>query len=168
MVARLLALFVTLLAVLSSASCVEKPTMRIHHAEIQGVAATGIALNVVLAIENSNVYDIQVRTVDVDVSVANRPAGRFHLDPNLWLNSGKTTLLAVPVVVAWSLLPAILSESLSENVVKYKVQGYADVTATRSLEIEKDAYPINEEGELPRSLFLSLGGQGISIGVGSP
>jgi LEA14-like dessication related protein len=151
---------------LIAVGCVSKPTMTLHHAELQGVSPAGIAMNVVLAVANDNVFDVQVRTVDVDVTVARQAAGRFNLVPNLWLPAGKTTLLGVPVVLPWSLLPAILSESLSAGVVKYHVRGYADVTATRALEIEKDGYQINEEGELPRSLFLSLGGQGISIGVG--
>ena len=50
--------------------------------------------------------------------------------------------------------------------VEFTVKGRADVTATRALQIDRDMYEFEEDGEIPRAFLLQVGQGGLSIGVG--
>jgi len=73
---------------------------------------------------------------------------------NQWLPSNQTTLIAVPVSIPWQMLPALASETAGAYAIPYHVKGVADVTATRALGIERDNYPVDEGGAIPRQMVL--------------
>ncbi len=148
------------------AGCVSKPVVSLHHAEVRGASLTGVGLEVFLKIDNPNAYDVEVRNVHAQVTIAGKYAlAPIDVTPNAWLGSNSTTLVSVPLAIPWTLLPVLIAETLGSPEVKYHVTGTADVTAVRALKIEKNDYPIDEDGTLPRSVFVSASPGGIQFGV---
>jgi len=150
-----------LLSVLSlaAAGCAETPRMRLHHAEIRSASLFGVGLSVVMSVKNPNSFDLAVRNVRVNVTFADRyDLPEINYSPNQWLPAGQTTLVPVPVTIPFALIPDLVSATASSPVLKYHVKGSADVTATSSLEIEKDDYPIDEDGSIQRADLLGAAG----------
>lgn len=151
----------------SVAGCVSKPVVTLHHAEVRAASLSGIGLEVFLKVENENAYDVQVRAVHAQVTIA----GKYALDPiditpNQWLGSNSSTLVSVPLQIPWTLIPVLIGETLGSPEVKYHVTGTADVTAVRALMIEKNNYPVDEDGVLPRQVFMDASpAGGIHFGV---
>src|SRR4029453_15867583 len=79
-------------------------------------------------------------TVPIDF----RPQGE-----GVWMAGGKTTEVRVPIAVPIDLALRTTREAIS-GTVPYHVVGKADVTATRSLKIEKDDYSVDERGQIAR------------------
>lgn len=152
----LFALLLPLLALLlSSAGCVSRPVVSLDRAELAGASLQGLGLAVVLQIKNPNSYDVQVRSLHVEVTIAGRYAlAPIDVQPNQWLPSNETTRVTVPVVIPWPVIPALITETLGSPRVTYRVRGSADVTAVRMLGIERNDYPVDEEGTLPRQIFI--------------
>lgn len=161
------ALLVSVIALGLGAGCVSKPVVSLHHAEVRAASLLGVGLNVVLKVDNPNAYDVEVRNVHAEVTIAGKYSlAPIDIAPNAWLPSNQTTLVGVPVVIPWTLVPALISETLGSSEVRYHVKGTADVTAVRALKIEKNDYPIDEDGSLPRQTLIQAGPGGISIGAG--
>jgi hypothetical protein len=139
-------------------SCVQKPTMTLNHAEIAGVAVSlppnvGLLMQIHVDVYNPNSYDIAVRAVQGQVVLAGRhnvPVD-FRADgEGVWLNADSTTQVVVPVQVPLATSIAVLAESTLSAMIRYQFTGRADVTATRSLKLEKDDYSVSEEGTISR------------------
>lgn len=147
------------IAAAAIAGCVSKPTVKLHHAEISGVQfgfppQLSVVMTVVMAVNNPNSYDVAVRQVRGQTVIADRfvlPV-EFHADgAGVWLPAGQTTPLRVPVVVPAQTGIAILATGMQAPSIPYRFTGKADVTATRTLQVEKDDYSIDEKGEIPRA-----------------
>lgn len=145
--------------------CVSKPTMKLNHAEVSGVRIglsippqIGVVLLVVVDVYNPNSYDVAVRAVRGQSILANRyqlPVD-FRADGDgLWLPSKQTTTVRVPVQMPVQLALAILNESYNTPMIPFRIQGKADVTATRTFALEKDDYSIDESGYISRQQIES-------------
>ncbi len=145
-----------LLAALAAApGCVTQPTVTIHHAEVRGVSTFGVGVAIVLQIRNDNAYDVQLRNVHCNVTFGRGyNLGPIDFAPNQWLPSHQTTLVAVPVSIPWTVVPALATETMGSYAIPYQVVGVADVTATRAFGIERNNYPIDQAGSLPRQMVL--------------
>jgi len=151
MVRQRLAAGILCLAALASAGCASKPTMHLHHAELRSASFYGVGLDVVLKVHNPNSYDVQVRNVNVRVVIG----GRYTLppviySPNQWLPAGENTYVRVPMLIPYQLIPRLLQETVSSPVIQYRVQGIADVTATRLFGVQRDNFPVDEMGSVGR------------------
>ncbi|MEZ4219560.1 MAG: hypothetical protein R3B13_01440 [Polyangiaceae bacterium] len=138
-------------------SCVSKPKMQLHHAEVRSAGPGGIGMEVFLRVNNQNSFDVQVRNVRVQTTMA----GRWTLppvaySPNQWLPADGTTIVAAPVVIPWTLVVPLLGETAMSDRINYRVRGEADVTAIRSLGIRSDNYPVDETGSVPRIAVLQV------------
>ncbi len=151
---------VVLLAVVLAAlagGCAKKPTMKVNHAEMQGVQvgfppSLLVQMTVVLDVYNPNSYDVAVRAMRGKVTFNNRYTMPIDWRPpgeGAWLTSDNTTQVRVPVLVPIDLALRITREALA-GTVPYRVTGKADVTATRSLKVESDDYSVDESGQLAR------------------
>ena len=81
----------------------------------------------------------------------------------VWLPASQTTQVRVPVAVPVDLALRITHGAIS-GTVPYHVVGKADVTATKSLKIEKDDYSVDEKGELARNVIeQSIASMGIPL-----
>ncbi len=158
---------VVVLAAASAASvaCVRKPEMHLDHAEISGVQlatlppSLDVVMTVVLNVYNPNSYDVAVRAVRGQTVIANRypiPVSYAAPGDGLWLPAKQTTPVrvqfSVPIQVAFS----IVQESFTTPVIPYRFQGKADVTATRSFQLEKDNYGVDEQGTVTREQMMAV------------
>jgi hypothetical protein len=150
----------------STAACVQKPTMKLDHAEVSGVRvgfppSLGVLMNIVVAVDNPNSYDLAVRGVRGQVVIANRYAlpVNFRAQGNgIWLRSGSISRLAVPVDIPVQLAVALLRDGMAAPTITYRFTGRADVTATSTFQLEKDDYAVDEWGIITRQqLAASLG-----------
>ena len=145
-----------LLAALSAApGCVREPSVTIHHAEVRGLSAFGVGVAIVLQVRNDNSYDVQIRNVHCNVMFGRgNNLGPIDFQPNQWLPAHQTTLVAVPVSLPWQLVPALAQETMGNFAIPYHVEGFADVTATSTFGIQRDNYPISQDGSVPRQMVL--------------
>ena len=151
-----------LLAVVAfgTSGCAKKPTMKVNHAEMQGVQlgfppSLAVQMTVVLDVTNPNSYDVAVRAMRGQVSFYDRYTMPIDFRPGgdgVWLPSGQTTQVRVPTSVPIDLALRITHEALT-GTVPYHVVGKADVTATRSLKVESDDYSVDERGEISRQVI---------------
>lgn len=143
-------------ALAAAPGCVHKPTLELHSAQINGIGLVGVGMNVKVRVNNTNNFDVQVRDVNVTVTVAERyTLPPIQYSPNIWLGSDQTTVVDVPVVIPWNLVPALLSQTFGKEKLAYHVKGTADVTATRLLNVQRNNYPIDEDGEVPRAALVA-------------
>lgn len=131
--------------------------MKVNHAELQGVQfgfppALMVQMTVVLDVYNPNGYDVAVRAMRGTVTYNGRYPQPINWAPGgdgVWLGSERTTQVRVPVALPIDLAMTLMREAMT-GVVKYHVKGKADVTATRTLQIEKDDYEVDEDGSFAR------------------
>jgi hypothetical protein len=155
----------------SAAGCAAKPTMKVHHAEVNGVQIgfppqLAIQMTVVLEVKNPNSYDVAIRAMRGQVTFHDKYTMPIDFRPGgegVWLPANATTEVRVPTSVPVDLALRITREALGRPVV-FHVVGKADVTATRSLKIEKDDYSVDEKGEIPPNVIdQSLMAMGIPV-----
>jgi len=115
-------------------------------------------------------FDVQVRAVRANVRIENIPTALPVIySPNVWIPADQTVYVSVPVSVPWTMVPSVLAQTVTKSKVNFRVMGNADVTATQLFKIEQDGYRFNEQGELPRGMFLLIGGQSrppVTFGMG--
>lgn len=149
------------------AGCVKKPEMKVHHAELTGVRV-GIAippqidvgLTVVMEVYNPNSYDVAVRRVQGMTLLA----GKYQIPVNynapqadgFWIQSKSRAYVPVPIQIPAQLGWSILQEAYGATLIPYRFSGRADVTAFRSLKLEKDDYKVDEQGSIPRAQFENV------------
>jgi hypothetical protein len=140
----------------SLAGCVQRPSILMHHAEVTGISTYGVSFIIYLQVHNDNGYDIQIRHVNCNVTIGRGYVlGPIDFMPNTWLPSNRDTFLAVPVTIPWTLVPSLASETMGAYAIPYQVKGTADVTATRTFGVERDNYPIDQVGSVPRQTVLN-------------
>jgi hypothetical protein len=160
MMRRALLVLVAALALLVT-GCVSDPSMKLYGARLAGASPQGISLNMTMAVENHNSFDVMVRDVRCDVMLANHiRLAPVVVSPNQWLPAGRTTLVQIPVTVPWNLVGPVLTATVGSPHVTYKAWGSANVTATRLLEVDYDDYKISQEGKFYRSELMSAAGRG--------
>jgi hypothetical protein len=152
-------LLVTALGLGAAGCSAERPTLRLHHAELRSASLRGIGLDVYLTVDNPNSFDIEIRNVRVTVTFAEKYAlPTIDYSPNQWLAAGQSTVVRVPVAIPFTLVPGVVQEARQSPTLKYTVKGSADVTAVRALGVERDNHPIDETGTLVRDDLLAAAG----------
>jgi hypothetical protein len=169
---KLVPFFILVIALgLGGFGCAKKPTMKVNHAEVSGVQlgfppSLAIQMTVVLDVFNPNSYDVAVRAMRGNVTFQDQysmPIDFKAAGDGVWLPASQTTQVRVPVAVPVDLALRITHGAIS-GTVPYHVVGKADVTATKSLKIEKDDYSVDEKGELARNVIeQSIASMGIPL-----
>lgn len=132
--------------------------MKLNHAELSGVQlgfppTVGVLMTIVLDVYNPNSYDVAVRAMRGNATLAQKYNLAVNWQPGgegVWLASNATTSIRVPVTIPVDLGIQLLRESFSAPTVPFRVVGTADVTATRTFKIEKDNYSVDETGTFSR------------------
>jgi hypothetical protein len=132
--------------------------MHLNHAEVSGVSIgippqLSIGMTVVVDVTNPNSYDVAVRAMRGQVVFAGKysmPIDFRAAPDGLWLPANQTTSIRVPTQVPVPLALQLMHEAMMSPTIDFRVQGKADVTATRSLQIEKDNYEVDEPGTITR------------------
>jgi len=78
----------------------------------------------------------------------------FGYSPNQWLPADRFTIVRAPVQIPWPLVGPLLAETAMSPTISYRVQGEADVTATRSIGLKVNRHPVDETGTIPRIAVL--------------
>jgi len=152
-------------ALLACTGCVSKPTMHLNHAEISGVQlatmppSIDVVMTIVLDVYNPNSYDVAVRAVRGQTVMAERyplPVDYKAPGDGLWLPAHQTTSVRVPLSLPLPLAFQLVQQALASPVIGYRFQGTADVTATRSLQLEKDNYGVDESGSVTRDQMMAV------------
>ncbi|NUP04564.1 MAG: LEA type 2 family protein [Polyangiaceae bacterium] len=160
-------LLALLFVALTAIGCV--PEVQLKSAALRGATPTGVRFDAMLAIHNPNTFDVEVREVRANVRMENvRGYLPVQVSPQVWIPSNSTRVVAVPITVPWAMAPQILAATVTQPKVAYNVIGTADITATSGMKLRIDMYEFDEEGELPRSMFVQIGGGGpFTIGLGN-
>jgi len=145
--------------------------MRLDHAEISGVRISfppsiGVLMTIVVDVYNPNSYDVAVRAVRGQVVLARRyslPVEFRAEGEGVWLPSGRTTQVSVPVDIPLDLALTLLRESRAAPSIPYRFTGRADVTATRTFKLESDDYSVDEEGVVTRQQIEAALPPGIQL-----
>lgn len=146
-----LALALALVGGALTAGCASKPAVKLQSAALRSASLRGVGLDVFLSVTNDNSYDIQIRNVRAEITIADRYAlAPIDIQPNQWLPSDQTTTVRVPIVIPWLVIRPIIQATINRPLITYRVRGSADVTAIRMLGIERDNYPIDEGGSVLR------------------
>jgi hypothetical protein len=160
-----LALGLLALAIANSGCGPKEPIMRVNGSSLKGGqfvfgtypfprASVDALMEVYVTADNPNSFDLQVRSVWGQVTLNNRHQLPINMALGTWLPADRTTAFSVPVNVPFNTGIAILRESVSMTCVPFRVQGYADVTATSTFRLKKDNYPFNQNGCIPRQQLL--------------
>lgn len=145
---------------IAATGCVSEPAVKLYGARIGGVSPQGVTLGVTMRVLNDNSFDIMVRGVRTNVSIGNTMLPPVQATPQQWLPSGRGTLVQVPVVIPWSTVTPLIQTTVSSPSIKYRMVGYADVTATRALEIDFDDYKFDQVGSFSRAELVLAAGRG--------
>jgi hypothetical protein len=150
------------LTVLLLSACPSKPVLELHSARLQSASPQGIGFQIELRVNNDNAFDVKIRNVRASVIIAGRyPLPQLQYNPDQWLGAGQTTIVRVPMVVPWNLVTPLMATTAGSTHISYHVRGLADVTAVRLLGIEKNDYPIDEEGTVSRAELVVAAARGV-------
>jgi LEA14-like dessication related protein len=148
-------------ALLAGTGCVSEPAVKLYGARIGGVGPQGVTLGVTMRVLNDNSFDIMVRGVRTNVSIGNTMLPPVEAQPQQWLPSGRGTLVQVPVLIPWATVRPLVQTTVASPAIKYRMVGYADVTATRALEIDFDDYKFDQVGSFSRAELVLAAGRGL-------
>jgi Late embryogenesis abundant protein len=160
-----LAALAAVATLLAASGCVSKPTMHLDHAEISGVQlatlppSIDVVMTIFLDVYNPNSYDVAVRAVRGQTVMAGRfplPVDYHAPGDGLWLPAHQQTTVRVPLSVPLPLVFQLVQEAMASPLIPYRFQGKADVTATRSLQLEKDDYGVDEQGTVTRDQMMAV------------
>jgi hypothetical protein len=138
--------------------------MHLNHAEVSGMQFAfppqlGVLMTVVVDVTNPNSYDVAVRAMRGQVILAEKytlPVD-FRAPPEgVWMVAGKTTQVRVPIAIPLELAMALVREAFATPFITYHLIGSADVTGTRTLQIEKDDYSVDERGQVSREQIATI------------
>ncbi len=142
-----------------SAGCVHDPTVRLDHAELNGIQVAvfpprlGITLTLVVGITNTNSFDIGVRGMRGQVVIAEKyplPIVWQPPPPGQWLRAGAETPVRIQVDMPIELALAVLQQSFGAPVIGYRLVGQVDVTGSSTFKLDKDNYPVDLQGTMTR------------------
>ena len=149
----------------TNAACVSKPTMHLNHAEISGfqmatyAAPPSVVMTVVVDVFNPNGYDVAIRAMRGQVMMAGKysvPVDYRAPEGGVWLAAGKTTQMRTPIAIPLDLAIALVREAFQSPTIGYRMIGKADVTGTRTLQVEKDDYAVDEQGSITRDQMIAI------------
>jgi hypothetical protein len=144
-----------------------QPAVTLRSATLRGATPTGVAFDAVMAVENPNLFDIEVRAIRANAKLEGvRGVVPVYVEPHTWIPAGRTVLIPVPIILPWQMIAPVIAATVGNSKVTYYVSGTADVTATRAFAIDRDEYEFDEEGELPRGFLMKVGVGGFQIGIG--
>ena len=147
-------ILVAVCALALGTGCATKPIARVDHAEIRGASTYGLGVQVFLRVKNENSFDIQIRRVRGRAVFGRGFAMPVDVSPNQWLASDSTTVVAVPLWIPWNIVPGLVAESVGSPIIPYRLTGKADITAIRLLGVDRDDFPVDEYGVVPRDVVI--------------
>ena len=145
-----------------AAGCVSEPTLDLYGARIASAGPNGVTLQMTMKVTNPNSFDVKIRNVRCNVTIANRFVLPYmQYNPDQWLGSDSATLVQVPMTIPWNMVTPMVQTTLGSNLLSYRIVGFADVTAVRLLNIERNDYGLDKQGAFSRLDLVMAAGRGI-------
>jgi hypothetical protein len=117
-------------------------------------------------VNNENSFDVRVRNVRANVTIQSRfTLPYLQYNPDKWLGSEASTFVPAPMTIPWVMVQPLLATSIGSSFVGYTLNGLADVTATRLLQIQANDYGINAHGTFSRGELVMAAGRGVLGGM---
>jgi len=139
------------LAVVSAGCHPQPPKMDLYGARVQGINPMGVGMVMTLKVKNEYPIDIQIRNVSANVVIGESfRMPTIRTSPNVWLRANSTTLVDVPMTVAWATVMPLLTKTIGSATIDYRAKGYADVTATSTFQIDRNDYKFDQDGSVSR------------------
>lgn len=143
---------------LGTSGCAKKPTMKLHHAEVSGVQvgfppSLSVVMTVVVDVTNPNSYDVAIRAMRGQVVIMDKytvPIDFRAGGEGVWLKADGPTQVRIPVSMPAQTALALLQEVPIVQQIPFRITGKADVTASRTFQLEKDNYEVDEQGVIVR------------------
>jgi len=159
--------FALLLLLLSLGGCglfggAKNPKIQVAGATLTGLDLTlkpigvNLRLELLLRVDNPNDFDLKVRAVRGQVTLAGRQTLPVQLSPDTWLPAGQTTELTVPAQLPVETALTLAREVISSDCIPYSFEGSADITATSTFKLDQDDHPFKKEGCIPRKSLLKV------------
>lgn len=162
LIPRLLFLCFFALLSLASVGCVSQPTVELYGARLQGLGPQGVQLQMQFKVRNENSFDVYVQDIRADVLLAERyRLPTVQASPNAWLPANGNTVVTLPVVIPWTMVPPLLATTVGSTQIEYRARGAANVVATRALQIDLDDYTFEQDGKFFRNELVMAAGRGI-------
>ncbi len=147
---------------MASTGCISQPTIELYGARLAGLGPQGVNLQMQFKVRNANSFDVYVRDVRADVVLADRyRLPTVQASPNAWLPADGNTVVTVPVVIPWAMIPPLLATTVGSTTISYTARGAANVVATRALRINLDDYTFDQDGKFYRNELVAAAGRGI-------
>lgn len=145
---------------LCAASCSkpQPPRLTPRAAAVTGVDATGLRLRVQLSAHNPNEIDVTVQRIDVDVTIGGQALGRSSVTNRVRLVSRHDVPITVDVSAGWRDLPGLITASMLNENVPYRLEGTARVGGER-LNVD---VPFRMESTIPRRILLEAAGNTVN------
>ncbi len=154
--ARLLLLFALLLG-----GCIPRPVVELDSARITSASKSGVSLMMRLRVNNSMPFDVRVRNVRAQVTVADRyPLPYVRFNPDQWMPANSWSYIYVPAVIPWATIAPLAAATVTSDIVGYHIAGYVDVTATRLIGFQVNDYTLDDDASVSRAdlLFAAMRG----------
>ncbi len=147
---------------LASVGCVSQPTVELYGARLGGFGPQGVNLQMQFKVRNENSFDVYVRDIRADVVLAERyRLPTVQASPNAWLPANGNTVITLPVVIPWGMIPPLLATTVGSTQIEYRSRGAANVVATRALHINLNDYTFDQDGTFYRNELVAAAGRGI-------
>ncbi len=138
------------LVLLSSCASLGRPTFERPDVELQqitlvGVTTSGATLELLLAIENPNVFAIHGRSLEVTLDLEDTRFGEVTMEEPFRLAGRETTEVTVPVRFTWAGVGAAARSIITTGEVGYTLEGAVDLETPYG----NGRVPYRQSGSLP-------------------
>ncbi len=156
--ARRLLLF-ALLSLLSA--CHPTPVVELASVRITKATQLGVEATMQLKVTNTMPFDVKVKNVRAQVTVAERYALPYvRFDPDQWMPANSWVYVYVPALFPWASIAPLAAATITSDTIGYHVAGYVDVTATRLVGLQINDYTLDDDAQVSRAdlLFAAMRG----------
>lgn len=124
---------IVLLGTLMIAGCVglffEEPTITLREIHVQQISLTDASLNFVAEIQNPNLYELRLKSLNYTVYLNDRETGSGSLQKEISVPASSTVQVEIPVSARFGSLGIIAKRYLTGQELPYRIEGQALVKA---------------------------------------
>ncbi|MGN6391388.1 MAG: LEA type 2 family protein [Gemmatimonadales bacterium] len=125
----------------------EQPDVNLQHVALRGVSLTGGTLDLTLGVYNPNKFDLEGTKLQLGLDVEDSHVGDLVYDSDFQAQQGDTTVLTIPLAVAWSGLAGAARSALNGGELPYTIKGQLTVATP----IGEQKVPFTHSGRAPLS-----------------
>jgi len=120
-------LLVCLLAV-TSCSEIEEPVVTMTGVDVHGLSTKGLALNLIMDVENPNSFGADIGELEYQVLLDNAEVATGSREDDVAVPAGSTVTVKIPFTVAWSGMDKSLKKLLDGDEHEWRLKGSVKVS----------------------------------------